>query len=239
MTKKKILTILLCLLTIIILASCQSIASNESPKTVTVSGNGEVALAPDMASFSVSFSHVASTSSEAQSFVNNAMNQVYDILLNEYKVNKEDIRTTSMTLSPKYSWKDGVQTKLGEEASQSISVKVYDISAIGSIVDSLSKISGVSVSSVQLGLKDESEAAMHARVKAMEDALAKANDYANAAGMSVGSALTISDNSPSSFVYANYSLARATAASAVESSATYYESDVKVSASVAVTFEIH
>ena len=240
-TIKSILYLALCGLITLTLFSCASTDElKPTTGTISVSGSGVIATSPDMATFSVSFSNTAPTSKEAQSAVNEAMQKVYDILINNFDVKDKDIRTTSMSLSPKYKWTDGEQTKVGEEAYQSISVKVYDIKAIGSIVDSLSEVSGVSVSSVNLGLRDENRALMEARVKAMEDALSKAKDYASTAHMTVGKAISISDTSGSPYMYSNYSLMKASAVSmdSMSAGATYYQSDVKVNANVQVTFEI-
>lgn len=239
MNKGKFITILLTALLAVTMVSCATTATTNEPRTISVSGSGEVALSADMASFSVSFSNTADTTKEAQTLTNTAMQRVYDILENEYGVSKDDIRTTSMNLSPRYSWLDGVQTLVGQTASQSIDVNIYDLSLLGSIMDSLSEITGIEFSSIQLGLQDNSEALMHARIKAIDDAKAKAADYADASGMTVLNPISISDNS-GSYVYANYAPTALMARSVADESASalYYESDVKVSASVSVVFEM-
>lgn len=241
MKRGKSITIMLSALLALTMISCTTLPeSNTSPRTVSVSGSGEVALSPDMATFSVSFSNTAETTKEAQELTNNAMQRVYDILENEYGIEGDSIKTTSINLSPRYVWTDGVQSVVGQTASQSIDVKLYDLDKIGPIVDSLSVVSGVEVSSIELGLQDNSEALMHARIKAIDDARAKAADYAEASGMVVGNPLTISDNS-GNYYYANYApsalMARAVSDES-SASAAYYQSDVKVTASVSVVYEM-
>lgn len=239
---RNIMTIILTVLFAVTMISCTSTTGNTTTRTISVSGNGEIALSPDMASFSVSFSNTSDTTREAQQLTNEAMQKVYDILMNEYGVTAEDMKTTSISLYPKTVWRDGESVVVGQTASQSIDVKVYDLTKLGAIVDSLSEVTGVEFSSIQLGLKDKSEAMMQARIKAMDDAMAKAADYADASGMTLGKPVTISDSN-NNYSYVNFApvslMARSVSADAAGASASYYESDVKVTASVSVVFEMN
>lgn len=238
-------SILLVILMSILLSSCTSTqepVEEKMTRTVSVSGSGEVAFTPDMASFSVSFRNTADTTQEAQEKTNEAMQIVYDILMGKYGVEAKDIRTTGMSLSPRYRWEEGEQILIGQESTQSIDVKVYDLELLGGIVDDISTVSGIEFSSIQLGLKDRTAALVQAREKAMQDAMAKAGSYATTSGMTLGMPMTINDSN-GNFSYSNFSprllMATATAESSASApSASYYQGDVKVSASVSVTFEL-
>ena len=57
---------------------------------------------------------------------------------------------------------------------------------IASLVDALGQINGISLNSINLNIKDKSSLQDAAREKAYQDALQKAQDYADLAGLTVG-----------------------------------------------------
>ena len=147
MRKSGILIVLAVLLAL--LTGCQS--SQTAFRTVTVSGKGSVTLTPDMASFSVSIEETADTTSQAQSGANAKMAEITSILEGQYGILAEDIRTTGMSLYPSYRYQDGEQILIGQTASQSLSVTVHRLDDLAPIVDSLSSVSGISLSSTRRG----------------------------------------------------------------------------------------
>lgn len=236
MRKSGILIVLAVLLAL--LTGCQS--SQTALRTVTVSGEGSVTLTPDMASFSVSIEETADTTNQAQSQANAKMAEITSILEGQYGIVAEDIRTTGMSLYPSYRYQDGEQILIGQTASQSLSVTVHKLDDLAPIVDSLSSVSGISLSSISLDASDKSQAQSEARRLAVQDALARATDYAGGIGVSVVSPISIQESG--SYYAANRIqptyLATAAKAEDSMSSASYYAGDLSVSSSVDVTFEI-
>ena len=236
MRKSGILIVLAVLLAL--LTGCQS--SQTAFRTVTVSGKGSVTLTPDMASFSVSIEETADTTSQAQSGANAKMAEITSILEGQYGILAEDIRTTGMSLYPSYRYQDGEQILIGQTASQSLSVTVHRLDDLAPIVDSLSSVSGISLSSISLDASDKSQAQSEARRLAVQDALSRATDYAEGIGVSVVSPISIQESG--SYYAANRIqptyLAASVKAEDAMSSASYYAGDLSVSSSVDVTFEI-
>lgn len=236
MRRSGILIVLAVLLSL--LTGCQS--SQTAFRTVTVSGEGSVTLTPDMASFSVSIEETADTTSQAQSGANAKMAEITSILEGQYGILAEDIRTTGMSLYPSYRYQDGEQILIGQTASQSLSVTVHRLDDMAPIVDSLSSVSGISLSSISLDASDKSQAQSEARRLAVQDALSRATDYAEGIGVSVVSPISIQESG--SYYAANRIqptyLAAAAKAEDAMSSASYYAGDLSVSSSVDVTFEI-
>ena len=224
-------TIVLVLASVLLLAGCQS--TDGGGRTVTVSGSGEVSISPDMATFSVSVEEIGDTTAQAQEAANVKMAQICAILQEEFLLDDDDIRTTGMSLYPQYRYEDGVQVLTGQAAGQSISVTVHDLDQLAPIVDRLSSVSGISLSSISLDAQDK-EASLS------EDASARAADYAGAAGLTLGEALVIQEGG--SYYGANRIQSAALYAAADESAsakASFHAGDITVSASVNVTFEMH
>ena len=216
-------TIVLVLASVLLLAGCQS--TDGAGRTVTVSGSGEVSISPDMATFSVSVEETGETTAQAQE---------------AFLLDDDDIRTTGMSLYPQYRYEDGVQVLTGQAAGQSISVTVHDLDQLASIVDRLSSVSGISLSSISLDAQDKEASLSEARLEAIADASARAADYAGAAGLTLGEALVIQEGG--SYYGANRIQPAVLYAAADESAsakASFHAGDITVSASVNVTFEMH
>ena len=236
---KKFTIAALCAL--ICLTACQT-SGDALMRTISVSGSGSVTIEPDMASFSVSVEETADTTAEAQSMANEKMAEVYRILSEEFSIEDADLRTTGIDLYPRYSYVDGQQVLLGQCSQQSLSVKVRTLDDLAPVIDRLSTISGITISSISLDAEDKSAVMSQARVLAMQDAYAQAEDYASVAGLTVDGPVTISSGSVN--WYSNRIQPVALAASAdytsesSKASASYYAGDLEVSASVSVTFNL-
>ncbi len=192
MKTKRIAVLILSLALVALLSSCM--ATKDIVRTIQVSGSGEVALTADIASFNIQVSELGKTTKEAQALANEKMGAILKTLRAE-KIEDKDIRTTSLNLRPSYKWIDNTQTLEGQIASQSLTVVVRDLPALGLVIDKVGQISGISLNSVRLDKEDKSEALDEARQKAVAAALAKAEIYAKSANMSVGDAITISESS--------------------------------------------
>ena len=181
--------IIVALVALAVLTGCQSTA--EDYMSVSVSGSATVTLTPDMASFSISVSETGQTTWEAQQQANAKMQDIYDILHEDFGIVAEDIRTTSMSLYPEYRYEDGQQILVGQTASQSISVTVHRLDDLALIVDRLSSVTGISLSSISLDASEKDESMSQARRLAMQDAMDKAWDYAEAAGLVLGAPVSV------------------------------------------------
>ncbi len=231
--------IVVALVALAFLTGCQS--TTVDYMSVSVSGSATVTLTPDMASFSISVSETGQTTWEAQQMANAKMQDIYDILHDDFGIVAENIRTTSMSLYPEYRYEDGQQILVGQTASQSISVTVHRLDDLAPIVDGLSSVTGISLSSISLDASEKDESMSQARRLAMQDAMDKARDYAEAAGLVLGDPVSVSESG--SYHYANRvqpTMLMASASAKDEaSSASYYAGDLSVAADVDVTFTMH
>ncbi|HKL60084.1 MAG TPA: SIMPL domain-containing protein [Sphaerochaeta sp.] len=192
MKTKRIAVLILSLAMVALLSSCM--ATEGIVRTIQVSGSGEVELTADIASFSIQVRELGKTTKEAQSMANEKMASILKALRSS-QIEDKDIKTTSLDLRPSYKWVDNTQTLEGQIASQSLSVIVRDLPALGAVIDKLGEISGISLNSVRLDKEDKSEALVEARQKAVAAALEKAEIYAMSTNMEVGEPITISESS--------------------------------------------
>lgn len=188
-------------LIVLLLASCASSKAMDTVvRTIEVSGNGQVTVEPDIATFSIQVSEMGQTTSEAQNLANTKMKQLRDVMRGN-GIEDKDIANTALNLRPSYQWIDGKQVLEGQAASQTLTVTVRNLNILGSLFDQLGEVSGISLNSVVMDKGDKNEALQEARRLALKQAMDKAELFATNAGMTVGKPITISENSVASNPY--------------------------------------
>lgn len=161
--------------------------------TISVSGTGIVEMEADMVSFSINVSEIAPTTGEAQQMTNKKIAQVL-LILRMYDIEDKDIHTESLNFSEAYHWQNNDKVVDGQKVSQTLRVKLRNIDYFGQIADDIaSNISGISLKSVVFGVQDKSEAVIKARELAYNDALQKAQTYAECSKMTLGKPISVSD----------------------------------------------
>ena len=192
--KKSTLFAVFSVFLLVLLASCStSNPSNSTERTVSVSGSGTVNLRADMVTFTVTVSETKTTTAEAQKAANAKMSKVLEIV-RSFGVTDDNISTSSLNYSTQYKWTDGEEVRIGEQVSQSVTVKLENIDVFGSLVDTLgANVTGIALNRVNFEASDYTKAAGQARKLAYENARDKAMVYAVASGMVVGRPITIND----------------------------------------------
>ena len=221
------------MITALLIASLSCFAAG----TITVSGSAEVSAAPDMASFSLTASFTETTTKEAMDRTSAMINEAINILESEYGLAEKDITTSYIGVSPEYTYEDGNRVQTGQSASQSLEITIKNLDDIGPIYGRLSELDGITLSSVSLSSTKMAEALKAARIGAVKDAREKADTYAGAAGVSIGSVERISDSS-SSYVPMFRLEAAAAMDMAGNSGATYRAGDVTARAEVSITYNL-
>ncbi len=221
---------------LLMLVSCTSVS--EKPR-IEVSGHASVSVEADTASFTISAECVGQTTEEARAGMDVMISSAVGILKDGYGLGDEDLETGILSISPEYSWVDNQRVLSGQRCYQSVNVTFDDISRIGAVVEDLSGINGISVSSIGLGRKNTDEEKRLARKLAVEDALEKACDYASSIGRKVGDVVHIGDGSQSGPYTSNYrSDAFVKMESASAYSTSYYAYDIEISDTVYLVVEL-
>ena len=209
--------------------------------TISISGSAEVSMKPDTAYFSITASFTEETTEEARAKVSEMIGNAAEILTSEFGLSADDLSTSYISASPEYQWKDDERILIGQKAVQTLEITLHDIDSIGPVYDRLMSLSGISISDVTLDKEDKSEEYRQARMDAVRDAYSKAEAFAQAAGVEVGSILSITDGTSYGtplYRSANLMLASADAAYAEASPTVFYSGEITVSASVSIIYSI-
>ncbi len=177
-------------------------ANDNSPTPrIVVTGQGSVDIAPDMAVLSLTVTREAETANAALAASSSAMTDVLAAMKSE-GIKKRDLQTSGFSIHPKYVYpspKSSDQREppriVGYTVRNSLTVRVRDISKLGIILDKSVTLGVNEGGNFTLTNADPSAAITEARIKAMKDAMAKAETLAKAAGVKTGKLLEISEQS--------------------------------------------
>lgn len=165
---------------------------------IQVLGEGEARVSPDMAIISLSVLKEAETAREAMDQNNSDMAAVI-AALKEEGVEAKDLQTSGLSISPQYVYpndSNGEQKPriIGYQVTNALTVRVRDLDKVGHVLDRSVSL-GVNQGGNIIFTNDDPAAAMSdARKRAVEDAVSKAETLAQAAGVSVGKVLSISES---------------------------------------------
>jgi uncharacterized protein YggE len=171
-------------------------AAEAVQRHISVSGRGVVQVAPDMADITLGVQHQAKTAREAMRATSDALSAVIEGV-QSFGVAENDIQTTGLSLNPVYERRDNSNQAprlVGFSASNMITIKVRDLDRLGALLDRVITVGATNFRGLNFGLADRSAALDTARRKAVADALARAQLYAQAAGVELGEVLSISES---------------------------------------------
>jgi uncharacterized protein YggE len=193
--KKCVVALLVLLATSLSIETPPALADDQPQKrTITISGKGSVKAAPDMVNVSAGVESQAPTAKDALAKNTAAMTKVVEALKSE-GIAPEDIQTTNFSVNPRYEDRDDDRPRriVGYSVYNSVYVATHDIGKLGAILDQLVSAGANSIGGISFGIAKREEMENEARKLAMEDAIAKAKLYAEAAGAELGPVMTISE----------------------------------------------
>jgi uncharacterized protein len=162
---------------------------------ITVSGRADVAGTPDTLRLDLSVVATAPSVSEALTKANGSADAVQKSLLGG-GVAKKDLQTSGLNIAPSYDNTPGTPRITGYEVSEGVSAKLRDLSRAGDAIGKAVGAGGnaVRVNGISLDLEDTGVLVSKARDTAFADARTKAEQYAKAAGRSLGDVVSIAEN---------------------------------------------
>lgn len=165
-----------------------------APGTITVTGEGKVSAAPDIAEMSFGVTTgVKATSKEASAAIAESMNKVV-AAAKAQGIDDKDIRTESFYLNPSYDWNDGRQRLRGYEATQSLRVKVRDLDKVGDVLTAVTDAGANQAGGVEFMLEEPGAKETEARTEAIADAKKKAEALAAQLGQALGDVQSFNEN---------------------------------------------
>jgi uncharacterized protein YggE len=182
------------LLALIVSACAPAAGGSAEIPTLSVVGLGQADLVPDIAYIYVGVHTEKPSASEAVRD-NNAQTEKMIKALTDFGIDAKDIRTTNFSIWPFDKYDPLTGTPTGEKyysVDNTVYVTVRELDKLGSLLDTVIAAGANTVNSIQFDVADKSAALKQARSDAVADAKAKAEELAEAAGMSVGEIRSIS-----------------------------------------------
>ena len=164
-------------------------------RRITVTGSGAVEVVPDMATIQLGVANDARSAREAIENNSVAMAAVLERLTSA-AIEARDIQTSNFSVSPRYDYnrQSGEAPKItGFVAQNMVTVRVRDMTRLGAILDEVARDGANSFNGLTFGLQEPGPAEDAAREAAVVEARRKAELYATAAGVSLGSVMTINE----------------------------------------------
>lgn len=173
--------------------SAAASAEDQTPRLITVVGEGSMSVAPDLA---VVYAGVTTTAKTAQAASDGNSKAMAAVLaaLKEVGIADADIRTSRFSIQPLRDTNRNAPPRItGFQASNQVSVKIRATGKTADVLDHLIGAGANDVSSIQFQVSDPSKILDKARGQAIADAHRKAELYAAAAGVRLGRAVMITE----------------------------------------------
>lgn len=187
-------TLALFSLTLVAPLAGEAFAQNR-PRTISVAGEGRVSTAPDMATIRTGVVTQADTAKDALDQNNAAMQRIMDSI-KAHAIAAKDVQTTNFNVSPilKHDEQGRAEpTVVGYRVHNEVQVRVRNLSTLGAVLDALVAAGSNQVHGIAFDVGDRSGILNEARSAAIRNAKARAEIFAQAAGVTVGKVLQISE----------------------------------------------
>jgi len=235
----------------VVLACLGNCFSNGNDKdvqkdTIVVSGKGEKIVKPDMATVSFSVMEESLDVSKASEAVNKKIADIIETLKAD-GVEEKDIKTTDYSVYPRYDYikngeiysPGGTRALAGYDVTQSIEVKIRNLSNAGKIITDLGSLNVTNMGGLNFTNDKYDELVREARDAAIADARAEAKKLAKSLGVRLVKITGYSEGS-------NYPVYYAKAESAYDSRATgaavpnavVPTGENKITSTVSISYEI-
>lgn len=184
------------LLALILLAGAAPLSAHDvpaPPRTVSVSGEGEVAVKPDRARLTLGVDQLSPDVKSAETEVNKVV-RAYLAEARNLGAKEEQVSTTGVSIQPEYVWdeKSRQQKLAGYRVRREIVVVINDLDKLGDFILRATKSGVNQVHPPALESSRAKEFENQALVKAAEDARARARLLADTLNVKLGPVRSIS-----------------------------------------------
>jgi len=215
--------------------------------TVTVQGNGQATMPPDVARVSFTVENTAPAVANAQVATTKQANAAIDFVKSQ-GIAEKDVETLSYTISPQYSYPNPCppgtlcpaysSPKItGYQVSETIQVTMRDLSAVGEMLGGLGKLGVQNLNGPAFALGDPTAGYTAARADAIDKAKTQATLLAKQLGVHIGKIVNFSESS-GGYIYPMYGLGASAMESKVAPAPNIPSGENTYSASVSITYEI-
>lgn len=220
--------------------------NSEDLRIISVRGEGEISVKPDMVRIELQVFSKGKDAKEAQERNAKEMARVHAILLKEKKLDPKDVQTSGFFLQPNYEYsQNGKQRFVGYDANHRLSVIYRDVEKVGDLLDKVVEggkdTVGIHIGQISFDTSKREEYEVQALEKAMQNASARAQALAKFSKKTLHGVRRISDSSVSFQPYITSMRAGRSAMMMEKSNASPTEisqGEIKVNAGVAVDFDM-
>lgn len=175
------------------LLAAPALAQTVPPAIISVTGEATVSVPPDQAEIDGGVTSDAKTAREASEANNAAMGKVL-LALKAAGIDEKDIQTSRLSLQPQNAPnRSGPSAIVGYRASNRVTIRLRDITKLANVIDTLVGAGANDIGGINFMVSQASKLLDQAREQAISDARRKAEIYAKAAGVTLGSPLSISE----------------------------------------------
>jgi len=175
-------------------------ATEKEASVLTVTGLGEVRMAPDEATVQLGVARQRETAQEAQEEVNEVAQEILNAVT-QLGVRAEHIQTSDLRLSPVYTTRRSGSSSeprvVAYRASNMVSVRLENLSLVGLVIDAAMKAGGNQLQGVHFALRNDLSAREQALKEAVKAASQKAKAISEALEVKIIEVLEVNEGSVS------------------------------------------
>lgn len=231
------------------LSVSNSALSDATPvRTLQVDGESQVSVKPDICYLHLTMQSTDKTSAHMAYTKNEDISKKVLMTLVSKDIDSKDIQTSSLQLNPVYKYVQSTGDNImdGFSASQAVTVKVRNLDAVHSILDSIVTIGSVMIGNINFDVENPKIYIERIRKECYANALTKAQQIAEWTGMKLGKPLSIteSDSDVSNPSYVSNRMHRAksslmsSAAFSDESGGSISQGELLLKHTVSIEYEI-
>jgi len=212
---------------------------DEQPRTIGVSGQGEVRAEPDRATVTLGVESRKPKLEDARAAVAKTVDAVLK-LTRDLKIDPKLVRSTRINVQPEYNWganNANERTLIGYYVSRQVEVELHDLEKLGQLLEKSTDLGVNQMGDPRLDSSKRQDLTREALAKAVVDARQNAEVIAKAAGARLGNARTINANTE--FTQAPQPMVRAMAMEAKAAGGAPYQSgEMTFNATVNVQYDL-
>jgi uncharacterized protein YggE len=169
---------------------------NDSDRTISVMGSGQVFGKPDVAYITLGVDQADADAGKAIDSANTTLTAIVKALT-DAGVKEEDIQTTSYNIYPEYKTDPQSGQPTGERVFHvqlAVTVTIRDITKVGAVIQAGLGAGANTLNNLSFGIADVKSLEAEARKAAVADAGDRAQQLADAAGVTLGEPVNISES---------------------------------------------
>jgi len=207
------------------------------PRSVAVSGQGEVQAEPDRALVMLGVQARLPKLEEARAEVNKKIDAVLK-LTRDLKIDTKYVRSTRISIQPEYSYDNNTRNLLGYLVWRQVEVDLRNLEQLGQLMERAADLGANQLGTPQLESSKRAELEREALAKAVADARLNAEALVKAAGARLGPVRSMSANSNAASPPMPMMRMQASSAEAGDAAQSYQSGQMNFTASVQIEYDL-